>query len=421
MYRRLALAAIICLAALQAPSLAAPLEPVQAVINSFESAVTDSGMEARLIGGAKLLFYFLALIQISWAVGMEMLGGSGTFQSVVACVARQSLHIAFFYLLLVPTPLTGGDNILRVIVDGIESMGVSLTGVTNFNDILSMGVEVAAILWKQINEHCSLFSPVTSLGAIIIGGLCTIVILLSFALASLSIVITLCRIYLTTSVTVFFLGFGGNQYTKDIAVNALRSAFIAGMELFVMYVLASVGGDIFRTIADWSDNGITDDNVFAVTFSLTAAAIIFAGCLKTLPGYVSGVVSGASGGMGGASLPGVAGAAAMIAGAAAAGAGIAGGAALGGFRNSAAGGGAGGVASVLKGAALGGYAGSQGGLQQLVRSAGMKTLRGNGSPKAPDGPAQPSYNNITGAPSGGRVSPPSDENAQEKTEDGDKS
>ena len=107
-----------------------------------------------------------------------MLGGSGTFQSVVACVARQSLHIAFFYLLLVPTPLTGGDNILRVIVDGIESMGVSLTGVTNFNDILSMGVEVAAILWKQINEHCSLFSPVTSLGAIIIGGLCTIVILL---------------------------------------------------------------------------------------------------------------------------------------------------------------------------------------------------------------------------------------------------
>ena len=51
----------------------------------------------------------------------------------------------------------------------------------------------------------------------------------------------------------------------------------------------------------------------------------------------------------------------------------------------------------------------------------MKTLRGNGSPKAPDGPAQPSYNNITGAPSGGRVSPPSNENAQEKTEDGDKS
>ena len=56
MYRRLALAAIICLAALQAPSLAEPLEPVQAVINSFESAVTDSGIEARLIGGAKLLF-----------------------------------------------------------------------------------------------------------------------------------------------------------------------------------------------------------------------------------------------------------------------------------------------------------------------------------------------------------------------------
>ena len=214
MYRRLALAAIICLAALQATSLAEPLEPVQAVINSFESAVTDSGIEARLIGGAKLLFYFLALIQISWAVGMEMLGGSGTFQSVVACVARQSLHIAFFYLLLVPTPLTGGDNILRVIVDGIESMGVSLTGVTNFNDILSMGVEVAAILWKQINEHCSLFSPVTSLGAIIIGGLCTIVILLSFALASLSIVITLCRIYLTTSVTVFFLVSAGTSIRK---------------------------------------------------------------------------------------------------------------------------------------------------------------------------------------------------------------
>ena len=56
-------------------------------------------------------------------------------------------------------------------------------------------------------------------------------------------------------------------------------------------------------------------------------------------------------------------------------------------------------------------------LNQVV----IKTLRGNGSPKAPDDPAQPSYNNITGAPSGGRVSPPSDENAQEKTEDGDKS
>lgn len=417
--RSILLISIAALLVLPVEAYPAPLEPVQAVINSFESAVTDSGIEARLIGGAKMLFYLLALIQISWTVGTEMLGGSGTLQSVFACIVRQSLHIAFFYLLLVPTPLTGGDNILRVIVDGIENMGVKLTGVTNFNDILSMGVEVSAILWKQINEHCSLFSPVTSLGAIIIGGLCTIVILLAFALASLSVVITLCRIYLTTSVTVFFLGFGGNHLTKDIAVNALRSAFIAGMELFVMYVLTGVGTDIFKTIADWSSNGITDDNVFAVTFSLTAAAIIFAGCIKTLPGYVSGVISGASGSVGGASLPGVAGAAAMIAGAAAAGAGIAGGAALGGFRNSAAGGGAGGTASILKGAALGGYAGSQGGLQQLVRSAGMKTLRGNGNPKAPDSPAQSPYNNITGAPAGVRVSPPG-QSSHDNDNDGEK-
>lgn len=61
---------VLLLSFFAAPALGDDMGPIDAVIKSFETVLIDGTLESTLINGAKFLFYCLAVIQISWMVGM---------------------------------------------------------------------------------------------------------------------------------------------------------------------------------------------------------------------------------------------------------------------------------------------------------------------------------------------------------------
>lgn len=360
---------------------------VDGVIEKFQDVLRDgANIRTYLFNAAQKLFWILGFIQLSWNMYQLVLEGRFELQSFVLCVLRN-----VFLLVIMWFFLSNAESHFRLITDSFMNAGKSLSG--SMSELINLGTQTTSTLFQSIGKvQGSIFAK---LPAYIFSGICCIIIMLSFAMSILTLIIGLCKLYLSALIAIYFVGFASLDYTRNIAITAYKSVYCSGVEVFVMYLLFGIAHEIFPTF--FSDvQTIAVSDIIPLCCQLVVATFVFAGALKTLPQFASGIVAGSPLGGGvqagsGAALAGAVagGVATGIATVAGAGLGAIGGVKMAGAKG---GGGWSKLGHGLAGAIKGGFGGKHGAVGNIMRQGGFHAVR-RGIEN------QQQYNNIT--PPGG--------------------
>lgn len=356
---------------------------VDEVIEKFQDVFkTNTNITDFLYSAGRTLFWVLASIQIGWNLCQLALEGRADIQSVVLTVTKNIVILGIMWFFF-----SRASQHFELIIQGFQNAGKTLSGSGTMSELINLGMRTVTGLFDSLRAVPG--STFAKIPEYIIAGLCSVVILLCFSLAVLTLIIGLCKLYLSAMVALYFVGFASCDYTRGIAITAYKSVFCSSVEVFVMYLLFGIGNQIFPSFFD-DVQTMTQSDIIPLCFQLVVATFVFSGALKTLPQFASGIVAGSplGGGMqagSGAALAGaIAGAVTTgVATAVGAGIGTAGGvklaAATGGGKWSKLGHG-------LAGAVKGGYGGEHGAVGNLMRQAGFSAVRRG---------VEKQYNNIT--------------------------
>ena len=387
---------VICafIAVAASPSQALAEAPIDRVVEAFQSVLRDNrGVGTYLHTAGIHLFWILAVAQIAWNFCQLAMEGRVDAQSAVMCMTRNIIVLGFLWVFM-----SRGLVYFEMIINSFLETGKSLSGAATTAEMISLGQRVS---WGLVHTAWEKSSGLSAIAALLVAVPCSLIILLAFAMTVLSLIIGICKAYLSATVAIYFVGFAGCQYTRDIAITAYKAVYCAGVELFVMLLLFGAGQQVFT--AFFNDVSATDaSSVFQLAYQLIIATFVFAGAMRTLPQFASGIITGAAMGGGGASGSGSALASAVAGGvatgiAAAAGAGIG---AAGGVKMAAAAGGGGWskLGHGLAGALKGGYGGEKGELFSFMRRRAYKSYERTFGPDYDSaGQAQQAraYNSIT--------------------------
>jgi len=177
-------------------------------------------------------------------------------------------------------------------------------------------MDTGFMILSMINDQCSIWSPIDSLGFYIFGA----VILVCLALMTARMLVIVCEAYIAMNASILLLGFGGSSMLKEYAINTMRYAVSVAFKLFVMQLLVAVGISFVTNLS-----GI-DKVTYQDLSILLATAVVLLVLVNTLPETVAGIINGSHVGSGvgiGAAARGIAGVATgAVAGVAAAAVGI---------------------------------------------------------------------------------------------------
>lgn len=362
---------------------------VDGVIEKFQNVFRDnSAIREYLFNAGTTLFWILGFIQFAWNLYQLVLEGKFDIQNLILTMTRTMFILAIMWYFY--------DNAVShftTITSGFRRAGESLSGAGTTAKLLSLGTKIPKGLFDAALAKFTWFSGIP---LVLVAGICSIIILLAFAGSILTLIIGLCKMYMSITVAIYFVGFASCDYTRGIAITAYKSVFCASVEVFVMYLLFGIGNEIFPSF--FSDvQSMDSSDIIPLCFQMIIATFVFTGAMRTLPQFASGIVAGSplGGGVQAGSGAALAGA---LAGAVTTGIATVTGAGLGAFGGVKMAGAMGGgkwskIGHGLAGAAKGAFGGEHGAVGNLMRQSGYGAVR-RGIEKR-----QPQYNNIT--PPGG--------------------
>ncbi len=327
--------------------LAAPAhssEPVK-ILDSTMSKYREQAKkwEPVLKGYAKKLFLVLCVISLVFTAGWGFLRGNMGVGDFFSEFVKFGVTMGIFYWLLENGPLMA-----KSIIDSMTMMGQQASSTYSVkltpSDICTQGF---GLLYDAVAEFGK--SDVSTGIMVIVVALMIAVV---FGVIAAQMVVLLCSSWILIYGGVFYLGFGGSNWTSDIAKNYFKTILAQAMQVFTFCLLIGIGQTEIHgitvglrttksvTVANyWWLFGIGGDATKVVqsetlTLSGMCICLVFAVILVILvsrvPGLVAGVITGSSitamafGGVGGAmnSASGIVTGGAMIA-SQAAGAGLA--------------------------------------------------------------------------------------------------
>jgi len=355
---------------------------------------TAGNWDAKLRTYAEKLFVSLATIQFIWTF-FPLVFKQAELPEIVGELIRFIIVIGFFLALLMFSTEWGA-----AIIDSFREAGGVASGYGKQikpGDVFGTGVELY-VKATTVDVGFNILAGFTI-------GLAGVLILLSFIFISAFMGLTLIESYIVINASVFFMGFGASQWTREYALAIVRYAVSVGAKLFILTLLVGLILDSAKT---WQAAYVNNQ---ASMFTMVGLSLTCAYFAKTIPELVAGLISGTSSG-GGSTIGGMA--AAMAAGAAAiatAGAGALAGAAasatgsgansgLAGLINSSmAGGGSAGTAAsagsgAASGSAIGGTSSAAGGVSGsasgVAKTAGATPrIGGGGGESASNAPKEP--------------------------------
>ena len=307
---------------------------------------------ARLRQDAQYLFWSLVIIQMVWKFGLmairkpdmsEFTAELFRFLFVVGIFAGFLTYSVEWATVIVAS--------FRQAAANAAGMGTQLTP----GDMFGIGVEMA----KTVSDiGVGLLNPATA----ILTAVSALIILVCFAFIAAFLQVLLIESYIVINASVFFMAFGGSEWTRDYAMAMFRYSISVGAQLFVLTLLVGI---VMASAQDWRASYQNQpDQVSMLTFA--GLALVCAYLVKRLADIIHGLITGTStsggsvlGGMASVMAAGVAGGIAMAA------------AKMGGL-SSMMGGGTGGVSDLMKSGFSGGS------------SAGGSMMGGSSSPGGSD-------------------------------------
>jgi type IV secretion system protein TrbL len=245
------------------------------------------------------IFGYFALMSFIWKFGMMALRRTD-FDEMAAELVRWIVVIGFYAALLLYSV-----DWTQAIIDSFRQAGAAAAGTPaqlQPGDLFALAVELGRTV-----ASVSLTDPVTYL----VVGLSAILIVLCFTFIAAFLMVTLIEAYFVINVGVFFMGFGGSEWTREYAMAMLRYAVSVGAKLMVLQLIV---GMIMTSARTWQAAYTHDETSMLTMVGLSLICAYFS---KTLADTVQALISGVSVG-GGSTLGGMAaaGAAGAVAGAA---------------------------------------------------------------------------------------------------------
>ncbi|WP_028389213.1 P-type conjugative transfer protein TrbL [Legionella fairfieldensis] len=245
-------------------------------------ADTASFWSDKLVGYGQWLFWGLVLLSMTWTYSMMALR-KADIQEFFAETVRFLVMTGFFLWLLI-----NGSAIATAVIDSCRKIAADATGLSNSispSGIVDIGFDIAF----KVVDMSSIWSP----GASIVGLFIATIILIVLTLVGINMLLMLVTAWITTYTGIFLLGFGGGQWTQDIAINYYKSVLTIGMELFMMIILVGIG----KSFIDQFYTVMTNDISIKELFIMLVVSIILLGLINKIPPKISGIIGGGSGGM----------------------------------------------------------------------------------------------------------------------------
>lgn len=264
---------------------------------------TASRWNTALRGYATEIFTTLALIQFVWKFGLMAIRRT-EFDEVAAELVRW-ITIMGIYLAL----LLYSVGWIQEIIDIFRQAGAAASGMGGKlqpGDLFKLAVELGRTV-----ASIGLTDPITSF----VVALSAVLIVMCFTFLAAFLMVTLVESYFIINAGVFFMAFGGSEWTREYAVAMLRYAVSIGAKLLVLQLLV---GLIMESARTWQAAYTHDETSM---FTMVGISLIAAYFCKTLAETVQALINGVSvgggstlGAMTAAGMAGVAaGAAAMSA------------------------------------------------------------------------------------------------------------
>ena len=213
------------------------------VLQKYEQA--SKSWSSIIIDHASRLFWTLVLISMVWTFGMMALRKADLGEFFAEFV-RFTVFTGFFWWLL-----TNGPNFANSIIQSLRQIGGEATGLgkdLNISSIVDMGFN---IFFKAL-DNTSFWSPVDSFIGVILSG----IILVVLALIGVNMLVLLCSAWILMYGGVFFLGFGGSQWTSDIAINYYKTVLGVAASLLAMTLLIGIGASFLDAFYAQMSTGI---------------------------------------------------------------------------------------------------------------------------------------------------------------------
>ena len=210
-------------------ALASPAFASDAILDNITEKykTASSQWSSSLFGMAKSLFLKLSMIELIW-FGIWWIVERDDPRQFFASFLKKIMGLTFFWSILL-----NFDSWIPAVINGFVKAGETAanTGALTPSTVMDRGLEAATALLQVANE-IGLLDGVSGLGKYLLAGLCALGIVLSFAVITGQMLVTLIESYIVVNGGVLFLGFAGSRWTTSFA------------EKFLSYAMGVVEGSV---------------------------------------------------------------------------------------------------------------------------------------------------------------------------------
>lgn len=232
---------------------------MDSTMTKFEQATQKFGDNIKDIGVS--LLWKLALIQFL-VNGILMLLKKVEIEEILASVVRFMLTTGLFYGLMYFS-----SDYLPAIINSFDLIGQKGSGLAHLTPsvIIQQGVDLGDVMVSAFNKSTGaddgFFAALQNIGPAMTLMVICIITFMSFVVLAAQMALTMISSYLWLCITPLLLGFGGSQFTRDIAVNSLKGGIAIGMKYLTVYLIVGVAGTLAPvmgesmkdvTLTDWS-------------------------------------------------------------------------------------------------------------------------------------------------------------------------
>ena len=244
-----------------------------------------SGIGDRLLGFARSLFVGLATLSLALGLGKMILSGESNIGSVAAHIAKWIIYVGVFFWIMSSSGVA--TFLPKLIVNSFMEAGRSIAGQEVApDDLLVAGIR----LYGTMVERGWDAGWGDFIGIMLIG----IVILVVVAMLAGTMAVALIEMHLVICGGAILIGFGGFEYTRDIALSYMRYSVSIGVKLLMIMIVYALANAL---LIDWE---ATFSAATDMATLITAAGQILGDTIcifmaaRIVPSMAQSVVSGAA-------------------------------------------------------------------------------------------------------------------------------
>ena len=244
-----------------------------------------SGIGDKLLIYARSLFVGLATLSLAMGLGKMILSGESNIGTVAAHIAKWIIYVGVFFWIMSDSGFA--TFLPKIIVNSFMEAGKSIAG----QDVAPDDLLVAGIrLYGTMVERGWNAGWGDFIGIMLIG----IVILVVVSMLAGTLAVALIEMHLVICGGAILLGFGGFEYTRDIALSYLRYSVSIGAKVLIIMIVYALANAL---LIDWEANFSTATDMATL---ITTAGQILGGTIcifmaaRMVPSMAQSVVSGAA-------------------------------------------------------------------------------------------------------------------------------